>query len=70
MSCEQSRHKYFERKSASGVLSAEELERVYQQNRHMPGSRPRTRPSYTSGPAGATRTRSNASANTSAARKT
>lgn len=38
MSCEQSRHKYFERKSASGVLSAEELERVYQQNRHMPGN--------------------------------
>ena len=36
MSCENHRQKFFEIVSASGSISAEELERVYQSNRHNP----------------------------------
>ncbi len=41
MSCELHRQKFFEIMSASGSVSAAELEHVYQQNRHTPTDKER-----------------------------
>jgi hypothetical protein len=41
MSCELHRQKFFEIMSASGLVSAAELEHVYQQNRHTPTDKER-----------------------------